>query len=163
MEERKTVFDYIGQIFMIFGFTMLILLAFSLIFGESAKGYSTIFSLGKEGVGVDTMLQFLLASIITVTLRMLFFTDMLFKSMRLALRTVGMVLSELLAMIALVMAFGWFPMNEALPWFMFFLSFGVCFVVSLLVTVFRERMENKRMEEALESTKKRMCGLWPEK
>ena len=38
MEERKTVFDYMGQILMIFGFTILILLVFSLLFGESAKG-----------------------------------------------------------------------------------------------------------------------------
>ena len=73
MEERKTVFDYIGQILMIFGFTILILLVFSLLFGESAKGYSDLFSFGKEGIGVGTMIQFLLASIATVTLRMLFF------------------------------------------------------------------------------------------
>lgn len=159
MEERKTVFDYIGQVFMIFGFTMLILLAFSLLFGENAKGYSTIFSLGKEGVGVDTMLQFLLASVVTVTLRMLFFTDMLFKNMRLALRTVGMVLSELFVIITLVMAFGWFPMDEVLPWFMFFLSFGLCFAASLLVTVLRERMENRRMEEALEKAKRKMTEM----
>ena len=72
MEERKTVFDYMGQILMIFGFTILMLLVFSLLFGESAKGYSDLFSFGKEGIGVDTMIQFLLASIATVTLRMLF-------------------------------------------------------------------------------------------
>lgn len=158
MEERKTVFDYIGQVFMIFGFTVLILLAFSLIFGEGAKGYSTIFSFGSEGIGTDTLLQFLLASVITVTLRMLFFTDILFKNMRLAPRTVGMVFSELFAIIVLVMIFGWFPMKEGLPWFMFFLSFGVCFAVSILVTVCRERMENRRMEEALEKAKRKMSG-----
>ena len=61
MEERKTVFDYMGQILMIFGFTILMLLVFSLLFGESAKGYSDLFSFGKEGIGVDTMIQFLAA------------------------------------------------------------------------------------------------------
>lgn len=156
MEERKTIFDYIGQIFMIFGFTMLLLFVFSLLFGESAKGYSTIFSLGKEGIGLDTMMQFLLASAATVTLRMLFFTDMLFKDMRLIPRTAGMVFSELAVIIILVWKFGWFPVDEVLPWFMFILSFGVCFGVSLLVTVFREKTENRRMEEALESMKRKM-------
>lgn len=150
MEERKTIFDYIGQILIIFGFTMLILLGFVFLFGESAKGYSTIFSLGKEGVGVDTMMQFLLASVVTVTLRTLFFTDILFKNMSVTVRTVGMVSLELLVIIALIWMFGWFPMDECLPWLMFFVSFGICFVTSLAVTVFRERMENKRMEEALE-------------
>lgn len=141
---------------MIFGFTMLLLFVFSLLFGESAKGYSTIFSLGKEGIGLDTMMQFLLASAATVTLRMLFFTDMLFKDMRLIPRTAGMVFSELAVIIILVWKFGWFPVDEVLPWFMFILSFGVCFGVSLLVTVFREKTENRRMEEALESMKRKM-------
>ncbi len=156
MEERKTVFDYMGQILMIFGFTILMLLVFSLLFGESAKGYSDLFSFGKEGIGVDTMIQFLLASIATVTLRMLFFTDMLFKNMRLLPRTAGMVFSELIVISIFVWLFNWFPVDEALPWFMFFSSFGICFVVSLLVTVLQERIENKRMEDALESMKKKM-------
>lgn len=150
MEERKTIFDYIGQVFMIFGFTMLILVAFCLLFGESAKGYSTMFSFGKEGIGVETMLQFLLASIFTVTLRWLFFTDTLIKDMTVVFRAVGMVLSEVLIIIVLILIFGWFPAKEWLPWLMFFLSFALCFAVSVTVTVFRERMENKRMEEALE-------------
>lgn len=150
MEERKTIFDYIGQVFMIFGFTMLILVAFCLLFGESAKGYSTMFSFGKEGIGVETMLQFLLASIFTVTLRWLFFTDTLIKDMTVVFRAVGMVLSEVLVIVVLILIFGWFPADEWLPWVMFFLSFALCFAVSVTVTVFRERMENKRMEEALE-------------
>lgn len=73
MEERKTIFDYIGQAFMTFGFTMLILLGFTFLFGEGAKEYSTIFSLGKEGIGADTMAQFLLAAVVTVALRALFY------------------------------------------------------------------------------------------
>ena len=124
VEERKTIFDYIGQVFMIFGFTMIILVVFCLLFGESARGYSTMFSYGKEGIGVGNM---------TVILR-----------------SVGMVLSEVLVIIVLILIFGWFPANEWLPWVMFFLSFALCFAVSVTVTVFRERMENKRMEEALE-------------
>lgn len=154
MEERKTIFDYIGQVFMIFGFTMLMLIVFCLLFGESAKGYSTIFSFGKEGIGVETMVQFLLASVFTVTLRWLFFTDTLIKNMSVPLRAVGMVLSDLFVIIVLILLFGWFPADEWLPWVMFFLSFAVCFAVSVTVTVFRERMENKRMEEALERLRK---------
>lgn len=150
MEERKTIFDYIGQVFMIFGFTMIILVVFCLLFGESARGYSTMFSYGQEGIGVGTMLQFLLASVFTVTLRWLFFTDTLIKNMTVILRSVGMVLSEVLVIIVLILIFEWFPANEWLPWVMFFLSFALCFAVSVTVTVFRERMENKRMEDALE-------------
>lgn len=154
MEERKTIFDYIGQVFMIFGFTMLILSVFCLLFGESAKGYSTMFALGKEGICVGTMLQFLLAAVFTVTLRWLFFTDVLIKNMAVFLRAVGMVLSELCVIIVLILLFGWFPVDQWLPWLMFFVSFGICFVVSVTVTAFKERLENRRMEEALERLRK---------
>jgi len=150
MEERKTIFDYIGQVFMIFGITMLILLVISLLFGESAREYSTMFTFGKEGIGVETMMQFLLASVFTVALRWFFFTDVLIKNMSVPLRSVGMVLSELLVIVVMILIFGWFPADEWLPWLMFFVSFGICFVVSMAVTVLRERMENRRMEEALE-------------
>ena len=61
-----------------------------------------------------------------------------------------MVLSEVLVIIVLILIFGWFPADEWLPWVMFFVSFAVCFAISVAVTVFRERLENKRMEEALE-------------
>ena len=37
MEERKTLFDYMGQVFMIFGITMLILSFLDMIFGDNAK------------------------------------------------------------------------------------------------------------------------------
>lgn len=154
MEERKTIFDYIGQVFMIFGFTMLLLSVFCLLFGESAKEYSTMFTLGKEGIRIGTMMQFLLASVFTVTLRWLFFTDVFLKNMSVPLRAVGMVISELLVIIVLILLFGWFPVDEWLPWLMFFTSFAICFVVSVTVTVFKERMENKRMEEALERLRK---------
>lgn len=155
MEERKTIFDYIGQVFMIFGLTMLILSALTLVFGESAKGYSSMFSLGKEGIGLKTMMQFLLASVLTVILRMFFFTDILFKNMGTALRAAAMVLSELLVISVLVLAFQWFPVDEWRPWVMFFTSFGICFAVSLTVMVFKERIENRRMEEALERMRER--------
>ncbi|MCM1174839.1 MAG: hypothetical protein NC341_07275 [Blautia sp.] len=154
MEERKTVLDYIGQVFMIFGFTILVLSVFCLLFGENAKEYSTIFVHGKEGIGIETMLQFLLTSVITVALRSLFFTDMILKNMSVILRSAGMILSELLVIIAFILAFEWFPADQWIPWVMFFVSFGVCFAAGVTITAYRERIENRKMEEALERLRK---------
>ena len=53
MEERKTVIDYIEQVMKIFGFSIIMLNIFCILFGESAKEFSTIFALGKEGLRVD--------------------------------------------------------------------------------------------------------------
>ena len=47
MEEKKTIFNYIGQAFATFGIIVTLFIAFSLIIGESSGEYSTLFVLGK--------------------------------------------------------------------------------------------------------------------
>lgn len=49
--------------------------------------------------------------------------------------------------------FQWFPVNQFLPWVMFFVSFGVCATISVIVSVIKERHENRRMQQALERLK----------
>lgn len=154
MEDRKTIFDYIGQIFAIFGATIGLLNLFCLLFGEGAQGHSSMFSLGKEGLTVETMLQFLLASVCTVSLRFLFFTETFIKNMTVLLRTICMVALEIVVIILFILTCGWFPTDMCLPWVLFFLSFGICFGVSVAATAIKERMENRKMEEALERLKK---------
>lgn len=73
MDERKSVFSYITHIFTIFGVTMLILAVLTVLCGEDAKAVSTIFSMGKGGIPVTTILQFFLTSVLTATINMLFF------------------------------------------------------------------------------------------
>ena len=73
MEKKRTIFDYLGQVLMIFGITILILNVFCVVFGENAKEISTMFAMGSDGISVSTSFQFLLVSIIVVVLRFLFF------------------------------------------------------------------------------------------
>lgn len=151
MEDRKTIFDYIGQIFTIFGLTILILNIFCILFGESAgkAAGSSMFSLGKEGISVATMLQFFTVAIWVTLARFLFFTDIVIKNMRIVYRTFGMVTAILGIIAAYVVLFNWFPVDEWLPWVMFFICFLICFGISLMITSLKERMENRKMEEAL--------------
>lgn len=155
MEERKTIFDYLAQVLTIFGFTMIILNLFCYLFGESAKEYSTMFALGREGISTDTMMQYLMASAITVLFRFLFFTDMLIKNWRIVTRTICMIISEILMIVVFVLAFGWFPANMWQPWVLFLICFGLCFTASVTVTILKERAENRKMETALKKLKER--------
>lgn len=154
MEERKTIFDYLGQVFMIFGITITILNVFCLMFGEDAQEFSTMFAFGKQGISVSTMMQFLVVSAITVFANYLFYTDIFIKNMTIALRTVCMIIAEIILIVVFVLNCGWFPADMWQPWAMFALCFGICFAVSLSITVLKERLENKKMEEALERLKK---------
>lgn len=153
MKERKTWMDYVEQVLKIFGFSIIILNIFCLLFGEDAEEISSIFSMGKAGLSIGTMMQFLLAAAWIVLMRFLFFTDIFVKDMRVLFRTFGMIVSSLVMMVFCIWAFRWFPIDDWLPWTMFFLSFGVCFVISLVLTVVKERMENRKMEEALKKLK----------
>lgn len=154
MEERKTIIDYIGQVFMIFGITIGIINVFCLLFGDGAQGYSTMFALGHTGVPTATILQFFLAAVCTTGLRFLFFTETFIKRMTVPCRTVCMILSEVAIIFVFILTCGWFPVDEWLPWVTFFISFALCFVCSVAITAMRERMENKRMEEALKRLKR---------
>ncbi len=153
MEERRTVFDYLARVFGMFGGMVALMSVFCLLFGESAKGISTMFALGKNGIAMGTLGQYFLVSVLTELLRIVFFTDILVKDKPVVFRTAGMVGSEIFIIVCFICLFGWFPVNMWQPWVMFFLCFLLCFAVSTAVTAWRERAENRRMETALRKLK----------
>ena len=153
MDKKPTVLDYLSQVFMIFGITILALNIFCLIFGESAKEFSTIFALGSEGMSVATMLQFLLAIAITITLRAVFMTDLIIKKMPLSARIIVLFAAAFLNIVVFVIVCGWFPVNNLLAWIMFIISFTVSCTLSTLVSILWEKAENKRLAEALDKLK----------
>lgn len=154
MEERKTIFDYLGQVFTIYGISIALMCVFCVLFGDGAKDFSSLFALGKEGLSTATMAQFLVISVCIVGIRFLFFTDVIIKKMSLTLRTIWMVISAILVAAAFIIICDWFPIDMWKPWVMFLICFGICFIVSMSITILKERMENKKMEEALERLKK---------
>ena len=49
--------------------------------------------------------------------------------------------------------FGWFPVNDPKCWVAFFISFGICLLISALLSIKKEQMENRQLEEALRKVK----------
>lgn len=153
MEEKRTVFDYLAQVLLIFGFAMLTLNVFCLVFGNSAKEFSAMFALGDRGIPVQIVFQFLGVSVLLVGVRFLFFTDMVIKKMPVWLRTVCMLTVIVMIIAAFVIAFDWFPVNMWQPWAMFFICFILSFLGSYFVMMVRAKVENDRMDEALQRLK----------
>lgn len=153
MIRRETAFDYMKQIFVVYGFCIFTMSIFCILFGESAQEFSTLFALGNKGLSIATMLQFLLLSAIIVTLRFIFFSDGLIRRVPLALRTIAMFTLVILFMVLFIYWFGWFPINMWQPWAMFFLCFGLSAGISTLLSLWKEKLENKNLEEALERLK----------
>lgn len=153
MRDNKTVFDYLGQTLILFGFTMTVLNIFCIFFGDSAVGYSSIFELGSRGISVKTAAQFLGVSAIISGMRFIFFSDIIIKKMPIGLRTACMLTGVIIVIAGFTAAFKWFPVNDRKPWIMFFICFGISFLGSWLVMVAKEKTENKKMAEALRKLK----------
>lgn len=155
MEEKKTLFDYVGHVFITFGFSIVVLNVFCVLVGEDAQEISTLYSMGKDGLSVATMMQFLGVSVCITGLRVLFFTDGIIRRMSVTMRTVCMLLCVIGLIVVCAAVFGWFPVDMWQAWAGFFISFGLCFVGSSLITFLKERTENRQMEEALQKLKER--------
>ena len=155
MEEKKTIFDYLAQTMIVFGFSMLIMNIFCLIFGNSAKDFSTMFELGNQGIPTKTAFQFLCLSALITGIQFVFFTDILIKKMPVWSRTLCMLVSTVIIIVVFIIMFDWFPVDMWQPWAMFFLSFGISFLGSCFVTIIKEKVENRKMKEALQRWKEK--------
>ncbi len=155
MEDRKTIFDYLTQMMVVFGFSMLILNIFCLAFGNSAMDYSAMFALGNQGVPVKIAFEFFVISALITGIRFLFFTDIWIRKMPVWARTVCMSVSVITVIAVFIVWFGWFPIDMWQPWAMFLICFGVSFAASFFVMVIKERVENRKMEAALKRLKEK--------
>ncbi|MBD5087292.1 MAG: hypothetical protein HDT30_00550 [Clostridiales bacterium] len=153
MIKKNILFDFLTQLMVIWGITMLSLCFFCIFFGESAKGYSSIFALGSKGISVATSIQFFCLTVILTSLGTLFFTDLLIKELNIAVRSVCMFACIVFSIGIFAYVFQWFPVNQVKPWIMFFICFFIYASISVMVSVLKEKSDNKKMHEALERLK----------
>ena len=133
MEEKKNIFDYIRQLFTIYGVMVLMFIVFNLIIGDEAKSVSTLFALGSQGLLSATLLQLLLMALIITVAQNIFLTDILIKNLALIVRNILFFATIMIAITAFVIIFGWFPIDNAAAWAGFIISFAVCTGVSALL------------------------------
>lgn len=158
MEERKHLLMYVEHTFMILGISLLVITVTCAVVGEEAQEYSTMFALGSAGIPVNTILQYLLSSVCITALRFVFFTDALIKRWSVAGRTIGMLGAVVVLIGVLAYVFGWFPVNDPKCWIACLISFSVCFLLSAVLSVKKERLENRQLERALRQIKESKGG-----
>lgn len=141
------------EIIKVFGFSIICMTMICIMFGEDGKEISSFFSFGKEGLAIETILQFFLFSIGIVVLCRLFFTDGLIRKMPMIIRRVGIFIAVFILLIIFSLLFRWFPMDNIIAWIMCILMFVICATLSTIHYVVKEKEENKKMEEALQKLK----------
>ena len=149
MEENRSIFDYISKVFTVFGVVILIHVIIGSIVGSDASEMSTLFSLGSEGLAMSTILQLFVLSVIVIVLQTVFLTDKLIKNMPIVLRIILMFVSVTCAIVVFVIAYKWFPVNDAMAWGGFFISFAICSLAGVVLSRLKEKAENKKMDAAL--------------
>ena len=151
MNQKNSIFGFLNHVLVIFGITVVCLMVFVALFGEEAEGVSTIFGLGDQGITISTLLQYLLLSVLITALRLLYFTDKFMKKASIALRTVLMFVSIIIAIAVFAAVFGWFPVHMWQAWLAFFVCFAVSAGISTAVSVIKEKSDNEKLQAALES------------
>lgn len=148
-EILRGIFDYIGQFFATFGIIVTIFIVLGSVIGEEAKNISTLFSLGSEGLRLDTLLQLFMFALILSFAEILFVTDRIIKKMPMAVRILCFFIAVIITIVGFATGFSWFPIDDEKSWIGFLVSFTVCTVIGVGISILKEKAENKKMEQAL--------------
>ncbi|MCR5735398.1 MAG: hypothetical protein K6G22_12405 [Lachnospiraceae bacterium] len=155
MEEKKTIFNYISQTFATYGAIVLIFIIFNIAIGENAKDYSTLFSMGKEGITIPVLSELLLLAVMITLAQVVFLTDKWILNMSMMIRNVLLFISVLIVMAIMIVVFKWFPVDDMTAWLGFIISYVISLIISEFVTKLREKAENSKMQEALDKYNRR--------
>jgi len=147
-----------ARFFVIFAVSIIFVSVAGFFQGDSAKAYSTLYSLGKQGISYITLCQLLFSSFMISILNSIFFSEKLFGDMMVLMRAVWMLVCTIIVIIFCIFVFDWFPVDFVPGWLGFFLSFGICFIISTGVMVIKTRIESKKYEELLENYKNKKTG-----
>lgn len=124
MEENKTIFNYITQLFATYGIMVAIFMVFGMTIGNLANGHSSLFALGTLGFSTETLFQLLLLATIITLAQITFLTDRWIKNMGLILRNICFFGCIVIVMAVFAAVFVWFPIKEVKAW----IGFGVSFL-----------------------------------
>ena len=153
MEDNKTIFNYIGQVFATYGMILFIFIIFGIMIGDNASGSSSLFELGNQGSTIATLLQLFILAIIISVAQIAFLTDRWIKNLSILFRNVLFFGIVVLTIVIFAILFGWFPIDDVKSWIGFVLSFVVCTAISVTIRGLKEQAENKKMEQALNKIK----------
>ena len=155
MEQKKTILNYIGQLFATYGIIVTIFIVFVSVVGENAKDLSSLYQFGNQGLALDTLVQLLMLACIVTLAQILYLTDQWIKNMNIILRNILFFATICVVMGVFVAIFVWFPINNVKAWVAFAVSFVICTCISVFISKLQENAENKKMEQALEKFKEK--------
>ena len=156
MKEKIKYLNWlVKEIMASFAGGVVTLCAMSWLMGDLGAKVSPIFSLGKSGISLETLMQFLLLAVFSVVVKDVFMTDRWIKNMSVFLRKTLYFFVIVLGVFVMSRLWKWFPADAARAWIFFGAFFAVAMVIMTILTRTKEISENNKLHEALEEFKKR--------
>ncbi|MBR5962034.1 MAG: DUF3021 family protein [Clostridia bacterium] len=156
MKEKMKYLNWlVKEILASLGTGVVTLGVMSCLMGDIGEKVSPIFSLGKAGISIDTLAQFLLLAVFSVVVKDVFMTDRWIKNMSVFLRKSLYFFVIVLGVFVMSRLFKWFPADAARAWIAFGIFFSVAMVFITILTRTKEITENNKLQEALEEFQKR--------
>lgn len=153
MIKKNTIFDFFINVMVVFAISIISICIFTFLFGEDAEGVSSVFALGKKGIPLSTVIQFLVMAFMVTMLRWIFFTDRLIKTLSMTFRIILMFITVIIMIAIFAAIFQWFPVNMIKPWIMFYICFAVYSTISIIISGLKEKKDNEKLQEALDTLK----------
>jgi len=153
MENKITIKSFVTEVCIAFTAMLLVFAAAGILGGEQMETLSTLYQAGGKTMAYSTIFQALLCAVLVITLKTVFFSNILFKRMMLLWRVILMALATLGVTSICAVLFGWFPIGEPIAWGMLLLSFSVCFGISIMIMIYETKKESDKYEKLLEDYK----------
>jgi len=153
MENKRTIFEFMGFVMRTFGICICFLLVLTIIANDEMIETSSIFIFGNDAISTTILLQFLLLSFITTILVFLFTSTYMIRFLSLTTRLILMPIFIILCLGIAIYFFGWFPTGFLLPWISFVVYFLICYGISVAITLCKNKKADNVLNKALEEMK----------
>jgi len=115
----------------------------------------SLFALAPLGLAYNAVLQIAGLSVIIATISTLLFSEQVLYKMRFFWRISLFLLMVMIVVTLFAVVFRWFPVNEPVVWFQFFISTFVFSLISIGLSFAKLKLEGKKYNKLLESYKVR--------
>ena len=106
-DKLLDIYKFISQVLIIFSATVLFISFVGIFVGESAREYSTMFSLGSKGIAFDTVLQILLSSIVISSIDKIFLSEKILKKLSGLWKRILMIISIIAVIVIFIICFNY--------------------------------------------------------
>ena len=126
MKEKMKYLNWlIKEIMASFGGGIVTLALMSYLLGDGVAQFSPVFGLGRRGIPLEIVVQFLLLAAFSVIVKDVFMTDRWIKNMSVFLRKTLYFFVIILGVFVMSRLFKWFPADAARAWIFFGAFFAV--------------------------------------